>query len=98
MISSFDIQNAYNALYKELRKYIWDFSVVVALADLEVAVYKRFQDIHDVKMKFYRLRSDISDVIYSDEDLKYAVDNFGELLNEDTVYVKINQVEEVLQV
>ena len=98
MISSSAIQNAYNGLYKELRKYIWDFSVVAALADLEIATYKRFQNLSDVRTKFYRLRSQITDVLHTDEDLKDAIDAFENILEDQEVFVKINQVEEVLQV
>ena len=98
MISSSDIQNAYNALYKELRKYIWDFSVVASLADLEIAVYKKFQNLSDTRSKFYRLRSQLADVVPTDEDLKGALDAFEDVLKDDNIYVKINKVEEVLQV
>jgi len=98
MISSADIQNSYNAMYKQLRKYIWDFSVVAALADLEIAVYKKFQNMNDIKARFYRLRSQIVDVLSTDEDLKGALDAFEDVLKDDNIYVKINKVEEVLQV
>lgn len=98
MISSADIQNFYNDMYKQLRKYIWDFSVVAALADLEIAVYKKFQNMNDIKARFYRLRSQIVDVLPTDEELKDSFDAFEELFEEDTIYVKINKVEEVLQV
>lgn len=98
MISSADIQNFYNDMYKQLRKYIWDFSVVAALADLEIAVYKKFQNMNDIKSRFYRLRSQIVEVLSKDEELKDSFDAFEGLFEEDTIYVKINKVEEVLQV
>ncbi len=98
MVSFADIQNAYNKLYVELRKYVWDFPTVAALADLEIAVYKTCQDLADVKIKFYRLKSCVVDVSFIDEDLANALDAFEELANETDVYVKLNQVEEVIQV
>ena len=98
MISSSSIQNAYDALYKQMRKYIWDFPVVAALADLEVAVYKKFQDLSDTRTKFYRLRSSVVDVLHTDEEFKDSFDEFEDILKDNEVFAKINQVEEVLQV
>ena len=98
MVSFADIQNAYNKMYAEIRKYVWDFPTVAALADLEIAVYKTCQDLADVKTKFYRLRSCIADVIQIDEDLSKVVDTFENLVHEQDTFVKLNQVEEVIQV
>lgn len=97
MVSYADIQTGYNRLYAEIRKYIWDFPAVAALADLEIAVYKTFQDISDVKVKYYRLKSFLLEVVHQDEDLASRMNEFEKLLEEDEVYVKINQVEEVIQ-
>lgn len=98
MVSFADIQNAYNKMYAQIRKYVWDFPTVAALADLEIAVYKTCQDLADVKTKFYRLRSCIADVIQIDEDLSKVVDTFENLVHEQDTFVKLNQVEEVIQV
>lgn len=98
MVSFADIQNAYNKLYAEIRKYVWDFPTVAALADLEIAVYKTCQNLYDVKIKFYRLKSCVTDVALIDKELSNALDSFEELANETDVYVKLNQVEEVIQV
>lgn len=98
MVSSALIHNSYNELYKAMRKYVWDFPVVSALADLEVSTYKKFQDLSDTKTKFYRLRSLIVDMFPIDEELKNVYDAFEEILENTEVFVKINKVEEVLQV
>lgn len=97
MVSNSDIQNAYNKVYSEIRKYIWDFSVVACLADLEIAIYKTCQDLSDIRTKYQRLRSLISFEIYSDDDLKDAMDYLESLINENDVYVKLNKVTEVIQ-
>lgn len=97
MISYSDVQNAYNKLYVSLRKYIWDFSVVEALADLEIAAYKTFPDVADVRSKFYRLRGMISFLFIEDEDMKKRFDSLGDILEEDITFSKINQVNEVIQ-
>jgi len=97
MVSNSDIQNAYNKVYAEIRKYIWDFSVVASLTDLEIAIYKTCQDLSDIRTKYKRLRSLISFEIYSDDDLKDAMDYLESLINENDVYVKLNKVTEVIQ-
>lgn len=98
MVSFADIQNSYNRVCAELRKYIWGFPVVAALADLEVAVYKTCQDLGDIRTKYQRLKSLIMDVVYTDEDLRDQLDSFESYIDEDEVYVKLNQVEEVVQI
>lgn len=97
MVSYADIQDAYNRLYAQIRKYVWDFSTVVYLADLEIAVYKICQDLSDIRIKCARLKSMITDELYDDEDLKKAMDYFESLITSDGVYVKLNQVQEVVQ-
>ena len=98
MVSFAKIQNAYNKIYVELRKYVWDFSTVAALADLEISVYKTCQDLSDIRTKYYRLKSLITDVIRVDEELSRRLDSFEELIHEDETFVKLTQVEEVLQI
>lgn len=97
-VSYADIQHAYNKLYAELRKYIWDFSAVVALADLEIAVYKTCQDLLDIRVKLSRLKYQIMDVVYQDEELDKRLRYLEDLVTDTKVYVKLNQVQEVLQV
>lgn len=98
MVSYADVQNAYNKVYAEVRKYIWDFAVVAALADLEIAVYKTCQDIPDIQMKLQRFKSMIVDVLYEDEDLKKRLEYFENLIKDNEVYVKLNMVNEVISV
>lgn len=97
MVSYTDIQNSYNKLYAEIRKYVWDFSTVAALADLEIEVYKTCQNIPEIRSRLSRLRSQINDIVYTDEDLKKRLDYFESLLADDNVYIKLNQVNEVIQ-
>lgn len=44
IITSSDIQVKYQKLYKFLMQYLWEFSVVEDLANLEIACYQRFPD------------------------------------------------------
>lgn len=98
MVSSANIQTAYNQMYAEVRKYVWDFPAVACLADLEIAIYKTCQNLADVRNKFYRFRSFLTELLHTDEDLAKRVDALESLIHGDSVYVKLNQVEEVVQI
>lgn len=97
MISYAEIQNAYNKLYVEIRKYIWDFATVAALADVEIAIYQTCQNLPDIRVKLSRLKSQLMDVLYTDEALKKRLEYLEELVYDDKVYVKLNMVNEVVQ-
>ena len=98
MINSLDIQNAYNELYAQVRKYFWDFSAVDALADLEIACYKACPDLIEVDRAFKRFRPYLHAVISEDDDLAQSVDEFEDIIDvEDSVYIKLNKVNEVVQ-
>lgn len=98
MISSKDLQKRYIDLYKSIRNYIWDYQTVEYLANLEVAVYTTFPDIQEIRKQFNSLYLDIRDVLIDDEEFREAVNEFKELIeNEDTLYSKIDMVNEVNQ-
>ena len=84
MIQATLLQSLYNKLYKQLRKYIWDFKTVESLADFEIAVYQRFPEINDIEKAFFKLRRDIvnSPIYKDDEDLQYALDGFEKQLED----------------
>lgn len=97
MISFATIQNLYNDMYAEIRKYIWDFPTVSALADLEISVYQTCQNMYDIRNKFNRLKLNIFDVYQDDEDLRECVDSFEDAISDDETFVKLNKVNEVVQ-
>lgn len=100
MIQATLLQSYYNKLYKELRKYIWDFKTVEDLAEFEIAVYQRFPDIDNIEKTFYKLRRDVtqSDIYKDDEDLQYALDGFEKKLEEaDQLYADLNTFREVVE-
>ena len=93
MISTNDIQRAYNDLYVELRKYIWGFEVVKAIADLEVASYTAFPDMAELKSVLSKLKMLIR-YDMDDEELKESFDKFEELIKDDPeIYLKLNEIE-----
>lgn len=44
VITSSDLQVMYEQLYTFMMQYLWEFQVVQALANLEIAIFKRFPD------------------------------------------------------
>ena len=98
MISSRDIQNSYINLYRNLRNYVWEFHTVELLAELEIAVYKSFPDIDEIRNIFNHLYQDVRDVMRNDEDLRDSVESFKSIISQkDTeFYFKLNQVKEVI--
>ena len=95
MIGSNILQNAYNNLYKEIRKYIWSFEAVNAIADLEISAYQSFADIVAVRKNLDRVKSYARDVLKDDEDLQKVFDAFYDLReDEDRTYVKLTAVKE----
>lgn len=98
MISSAKIQHEYNRMYKQIRKYIWDFSAVEALADLEVEVYRLCPDIYSIRDRLSNFRLFTREVEFEDEELQRAIDKFEDLINEDdTPFAKLWQTKEVIQ-
>lgn len=98
MINSAKIQRYYNRIYKEVRKYIWDFAAVEALADFEVAVYKTCPDLIEIQNKLDKFRLYTIEVEREDEDLVKAFNKFEELIkSDDTPFAKLYQITEVVQ-
>lgn len=59
IITSIDIQNAYQKLYVFLMGYLWDYKVVEALANLEISCYKTFPDKDEMLKYLDELRKGI---------------------------------------
>lgn len=93
MVSTNDVQRAYNDLYVELRKYIWSFDVVKAIADLEIATYQTFPDLTEVDRCLRNLKVLIFNEVAEDEYLKEAVDKFEELIKDQPeIFYKLNEL------
>lgn len=95
MISLQDLKRNYVKFYTEVKNYIWPFDAVKDLAELEVAIFDRFPDMHNVRNLFNRFRSDIYNEIYEYEELKEAVDKFQEFIEkDDDIYSQLSAVTE----
>ena len=60
VITSSDIQVKYEKLYKFLMQFLWEFKVVQDLANLELAVFKRFPDKDEMMNCLRILKTSIS--------------------------------------
>lgn len=91
MISSKQLQNAYNTLYKCLREYIWPSNVVSCIADLEISVYRAFPDLKEVRNRYNQLKTSCLRYIDDDEYMKELFEDFREILDSsDVLYSKLN--------
>lgn len=97
MISASDFQRVYVKIYKVMRDYIWDFDVVDALSDFEVAVYRIFPDVYEIEQKFNNLRRIVDSYEIDDPDIDKYFDKFEELLDsDDTIYYAVKTFKEVI--
>ena len=96
MISTNDLQRRYTKIYKCLMHYIFDFTIVEALADFEIAVYRIFPDIDEISKKYDTLKRELKYSGLEDEDLDKAFDNFDELLSDKDIYYGIKTFREVI--
>ena len=93
VITSSDIQVKYEQLYHFLMEFLWEFNTVQALADLEIAVFKRFPDKEEMQRCLRELKLSIS-YTYNElseddeeefketfEDLEEAIENYEEELS-----------------
>ena len=59
---------------------MWDYSFVCCLVDLEDAALKRFPNMTVLRSKFNQLYSAASEVAREDEDLRQAMLDFKQLI------------------
>lgn len=98
MTNANELQAAYVKLYRCMREYVWSFSTVELLAELEIAIYARFPDMDLVRSKFQALHLDIREQAKLDEELSEKIDALKELIDlEDSYYAELNSVREVYQ-
>lgn len=60
VVTSSDIQVAYEQLYGFLMDYLWEFKVVQSLANLEITIFKRFPDKDEMERYLRELKSSIA--------------------------------------
>lgn len=101
MLTSQIMQQCYIDLYKELRRYIWDYDTINDIVNLEISTFQAFPDISEVQKYLNLVKLDIKSTVPEDEELYDAVEAFADKLAElstsDDVYHKLPQVEEVIK-
>lgn len=93
MISNIDVKNRYIELYKQIRRYFWDYEFVKNLVDLEDEVLVRFPDMKKVRNLLNTLYMKCKDTANSDECLGRAFSSMRDVVenNEcDFSYVVVN--------
>lgn len=88
VITSSDIQVAYEQFYLFMMQYLWEFPVVQDLANLEIAIFKRFPDKEEMQKCLRELNYSVS-ATYTEleqddkpefkeayETLEYAINDF----------------------
>lgn len=87
VITSSDIQVKYEQLYKFLMDFLWEFPVVQDIANLEIAIFKRFPDKDEMLRCLRNLKHNISftyNELAEDDDAEFkdAVDDLENTINE----------------
>ena len=96
MISSKHIQRLYVKFYKYFREYIWDYPTVETVVDLELAVFQSCPDINIILNIIDKLIVEIRRGVGVDSAVYESLQEMrDEVADSDSVYTKINKVEEV---
>ena len=104
MITSSDIQVKYEKLYTFLMDFLWEFQTVQALANLEIAIFRRFPDKDEMLKYLKQLDRSISytynDLAEEDKaEFKDAYENLETAINDfdgETAGCELYSVEEVI--
>lgn len=95
MVLSSALRYAYNKLYVQMRKYLWDMDVVEQLAELEIECYKAVPSIQTLRSRFTTLYTNIRLTVNNDEEFKVAVDYFRNMIESaDEIVSKLDKVRE----
>ena len=91
MLIAKHLQRDYNKLYKQLRTIVWPYAIIVEIADLEIAVYKTFPSIAEIRTCLARLKTDCLRLVRDNEDLKEAFEVLEKTLDDGPeVYAKLD--------
>lgn len=60
LVTSAELQVLYEHLYKFMMDFLWEFPVVQSLANLEIAIFKRFPDKEEMQNCLRKLKQEIS--------------------------------------
>lgn len=102
VVTSSDIQVKYEQLYHFLMGFLWEFQTVQALANLEIAIFKRFPDKDEMQRCLRDLKNSIcytyNEMAQDDEsEFKEAVEDLEQAIEDyDNTGLELYGVEEVI--
>ena len=104
LVTSSDIQVKYEQLYKFLMDFLWEFNTVQDLANLELAIFKRFPDkeemLNCLKLLKQRISYTYNELSEDDEtEFEDAVNALEDAINnydEENTSCELYSVEEVI--
>ena len=102
VITSSDIQVKYEQLYHFLMGFLWEFQTVQALANLEIAIFKRFPDKDEMQRCLRDLKNSIcytyNEMAQDDEsEFKETVEDLEQAIEDyDNTGLELYGVEEVI--
>lgn len=99
MVSSKQLQNLYNDLYKIIRERLWPISTIEALANLEISIYDAIPDLSEVQKFATVLEREV--IHYSDKDeyqknLLVTIKDIIDYIEDGPSYLKLISVTEVI--
>ena len=100
MVEVAELRNRYNELYRCLREYTWDISVIRLLSRLECECYTGFFDSKAIRSILRQLKVKVSSVYSDNEEMQYAFSEFDDTLNnieKDGMYMNLIKFQEVVQ-
>lgn len=91
-----DFRNAYEKFYAQVRRYLWPYSVLLDLAELETNIYTAFLDIEQLKISLSKLNSSMQEVLKEDKLVAKSFNNLIELseIASPSIYMMLPRVAE----
>ena len=102
VITSSDLQVKYEQLYQFLMGFLWEFQTVQAIANLEIAIFKRFPDKEEMQKRLRELKQFImytyNELSKDDEtEFKETVEDLEQAIEDyDNTGLELYGVEEVI--
>jgi len=100
IFSSQQLRNEYEKFYEAMRRYLWSFDGLKALAYVEDDIYTSFVDFDKLQSHLSKLYAFIKDTCKDDEKLNKSYNALIDLIADGTkpdvqIYSVLNQVNEV---
>ena len=106
VVTSADIQVAYEHLYSILMDFLWEFHVVQDIANLEISIFQKFPDKNDMQRCLQKLKFEIQytyNALAEDDKMEFkeAIEDLEQIIedyDEENTGCELYAVEEVVDV